>query len=934
MKNYFLYLLFFAFFTSLAEAKITPTRLRCEYLENPQVIDVLNPRLSWVNIADAGERGQVQTAWEIRVAGSNEKLLSNDADLWSSGKIPSKESNNIRYGGKPLSSRQECWWQVRTWDNQGKVSEWSEPAFWSMGLLKPEEWKAKWIGAPWQGEEALPDPPRGGRPATVPASGAAAGTVPAPAAAPAREWPPAAPMLRKSFSITKEVASARAYVTGLGFFEFYLNGKKIGDDVLVPNLTLYGKRPGLEKAGISVEDNFREYRVMYLSYDLTGLLNKGENVAGAMLGNGFYNAPINWTMSYGTPRFIGQIYIKYTDGTEDIILSDPSWKAAKGPIVMDLVYDGEYYDARLEQKGWAESGFDDSKWENAVVRKTPEGVMKAHMSPTDKVMEQIKPVSIIRNRDGKYHVDFGQEISGWVRISGVQGDAGRVIDFEYLSESSVGKNTYTLKGGTPESYSARFTWFVFREVVVSNWPGSLSADQIVAEAVYTDVETTATFETSNSLFNTINQIWWRSQTDNMHGGIASDCPHRERSPYTGDGQVACVTVMHNFDARSFYTKWIQDILGAQNPVTGYVPNGAPWQPGCGGGVAWGAAMNIMPWEFYVQYGDLDMLKNNYEGMKGYIKYMLTWTNKAGIMYSQAPDTSRPNRWLNLGDWCAPGQLPPDEMVHTFYLWRCADFTARTARVLAKPGEADEYQKLADKTRTAFMNKYFDREKGSYGKNGGNIFALRMGVPNEQYERVVAALKADIIANGGNLDTGIFGTQFFFEVLSENGLHEFAFEAMNKKTRPGYGWWVEQGATTTWEQWNGSGSRNHPMFGGGLVWFYRVLAGMNTDPEKPGYENIVFKPQPAGDVTFTNYSNLTPNGTASINWKKESGKILITVDVPVGSTGTVYVPVASSANVTESGKKIKDNKVIRFLRVDNGYAIYEVGSGTYSFESQI
>jgi alpha-L-rhamnosidase len=391
--------------------------------------------------------------------------------------------------------------------------------------------------------------------------------------------------------------------------------------------------------------------------------------------------------------------------------------------------------------------------------------------------------------------------------------------------------------------------------------------------------------------------------------------------------------MHNYDTRAFYTKWIQDIFGAQNPQTGYVPNGAPWQPGCGGGVAWGAAMIIMPWEFYLHYGDKDMLGNNYQGMKGYIKYMLTWTNKDGIMFSQAPDTAKPNRWMNLGDWCSPGKLPPDDMVHTFYLWRCADLTAKTAIVLGQNKEAEEFTKLAERTRKAFQNKYYDEVKGSYGPNGGNIFALKMGVPAEQYEKVIAALKSDIAANGGNLDTGIFGTQFFFEVLSENGLHELAFNAMNKKTQPGYGWWIEQGATTTWEQWNGSGSRNHPMFGGGIVWFYRVLAGLNTDPTKPGYQNIIFKPQPAGDVTYANYSNLTPNGTASINWKKENKRMLIEIEVPVGSTGTVYVPAATSKNVKEAGKKIKDNEVIKFLRVENGYAIYAVGSGKYKFETQ-
>ena len=644
-------------FSNTLQAKIVPTRLRCEYLQNPGVVDVVQPRLSWVNNAGKGERGQVQTAWEIKVASTKEKLQAGKADLWNSGKISSDQSTNIFYNGKLLTSRQDCWWQVRVCDKKGKISAWSEPAFWSMGLLSAEEWQAKWIGVPWQGEEALPKPKK--------------------------ELPPPAPLLRKSFVVNKEVVSARAYVTGLGFFELYLNGKKVSEDVMVPNLTLYGKRPGLEKNGIPVEDNFREYRVMYLSYDIKNMLKKGENVIGAILGNGFFNAPSGWTQSYGSPRFLGQIYITYADGSEQVIMSDQSWKVSKGPIVMDLVYDGEFYDARLEQPGWCAPGFDDSKWEQATLRKSPEGIMKAHMSPTDRVMESLAPIKIEKLGEGKYSVDFGQEISGWLHLLNVSAEAEHKTDIKYICESHVGANSYTFKGGAPESYAARFTWFVFRKVELTNWPGELKPEQLRAEAVYAEVETTGKFECSNPLFNTINKIWWRSQTDNMHGGIASDCPQRERSPYTGDGQAACVTVMHNFDARAFYTKWIQDILGAQNPNTGYVPNGAPWQPGCGGGVAWGAAMNIMPWEFYLHYGDIEMLKNNYEGMKEYIKYMSTWIDENGVMLSKAPDKNKPVYWMNLGDWVAPSKLPPEEMVHTFYLWHCADLPRKLQKHLAK-----------------------------------------------------------------------------------------------------------------------------------------------------------------------------------------------------------------------------------------------------------
>jgi len=314
--------------------------------------------------------------------------------------------------------------------------------------------------------------------------------------------------------------------------------------------------------------------------------------------------------------------------------------------------------------------------------------------------------------------------------------------------------------------------------------------------------------------------------------------------------------------------------------------------------------------------------------------MLTWTNEDGIMFSQAPEKAEPNQWINLGEWVAPGKLPPDDMVHTFYLWRCADLTARAAKALGKTDEANYYNILAEKTRKAFQHKYFDNEKGTYGPYGGNIFALKMGIPVDQKDRVIVALKADIQANGDHLDTGIFGTQFFFEVLSDNGLHELAYTVMNQRTQPGYGWWIEQGATTTWEEWDGKGSRNHPMFGGGITWFYRKLAGMNTDPDRPGYRHIVFRPQPAGDITFASYSNLTPYGPAAINWIKETGIFLMDISVPVGCTATVYIPASKADDVMGNGMKLKRSKDIAFQCMEDGYAVYNVSSGNYKFKSYL
>ncbi len=911
MKYLFLFSALLLFSANYSTAKITPVKLTCEYLENPAVVDVSQPRLAWINIADEGERGQKQTAWQVRVASSEKQL--NNPDLWAGNKVAGDQSTRIKYEGKTLKSRQECWWQVRVWDKNGDVSEWSEPAFWRMGLLNLSDWQAQWIGAPWQGEEALPFP--NDRRVHIP-----------------DQLPPPAPLFRKNFTVKKEIEKAVVYVTGLGYFELYLNGEKVGNDVLAPNFTNYSKRPNLSNRFIHLDDNFKEYKVMYLAYDVKNILSKGDNAIGGIVGNGFYNAASAWTEAFGSPRFIAQLHVTYTDGSAEVIATDKSWKASKSPILMDMVYYGEHYDARLEQPGWCTAGFDDSGWENVAIRKAPTGKLVAHTAHTDKVVEHLKPVRIEKNYEGNYIVDFGIEVSGWVKLTGVEAPAGHKIEIKYLSNNFSGDNSYIFSGKENQDYAARFNWFVFREVEIVNWKGELSPEQISAEVVHTFVEQPAVFETSNPLFNQINKIWKRSQTDNMHGGIASDCPHRERSAYTGDGQVSCVTVMHNFDAQSFYHKWIHDIIGAQNIETGYVPNAAPWQPGSGGGVAWGAAICIMPWEFYLHYGSKDILEDSYPAMKGYIRYMQTWVDDDGIMFSKRRgEDGKILKWFNLGEWVTPGELPPDDLVHTFYFWRCADFAAKSAKVLGKPDEAKKYSDLAETTKQAFHKRFYNAEKGSYGVAGSNIFALKMGVPKNQYKKVIKALKENIKANGGHLDTGIFGTQFFFEVLAENGMQELAYEAMNKKDEPGYGRWLELGATTTWEKWDTEGSHNHPMFGGGLVWYYRKLAGMDTDFNEPGYRHIIFRPQPAGDISFVKYHNNTSYGEAGIFWEKKNDKFSMEVTIPVGSRATVYVPAKQNQKVFESGKPASGSEFIKDAGETDGYKIFNVGSGNYLFE---
>jgi len=392
--------------------------------------------------------------------------------------------------------------------------------------------------------------------------------------------------------------------------------------------------------------------------------------------------------------------------------------------------------------------------------------------------------------------------------------------------------------------------------------------------------------------------------------------------------------MHNFSSAAFYEKWIRDIRDAQNIETGYVPNGAPWQPGCGGGVPWGAAMNIMSWEFYVHYGDMKMLEDNYFAMKEQVRYMLSWLTKDGTMFSQRTNinSDQPNYWLNLGDWSPAFKNPSDELVHTFYLWRCADFTARAAKALNRYDDQIYFSTIADDAKTSFHKQFYDAENKTYGDFGSNIFALVMGVPKEHYDDVVKTLYHEIVEKyNGSLNTGIFGTQFFFETLAAHGMNDIAYEAMNKRDYPSYGHWIEQGATVTWEQWDGKNSRNHPMFGGGLNWFYRTLAGVNTDENEPGYRHIIIKPELPEKLDHVYYSNVTPYGKVISEVKKNGGNRLeMNVSIPVGSYATVYIPVSENSVVTENDHVIETVADIETMGIENNCLIVRLKQGSYQF----
>lgn len=882
-----------------SQGDLLPENLVCEYLTNPQAIDSPAPRLEWVDrMVNDKVRGVQRTAYQIEASSSRKALLQGKADLWNSGKVNDSQSLRIPYGGLTLSAGKECWWRVRVWDQNDEVSEWSEPALWVAGL-PGKDWKAQWIGVPWQDDTALDELED--------------------------KTPPPAPLLRKTFQVKEGLQSARVWISGLGYYELSLNGQKVGDEVLVPNQTNYDHRSGLLERTVPVEDNFTQYKVMYLSYNLTDLLHKGENALGVILGNGFYNADQHWVKGYGSPRLLLQMHLTYEDGSQETIVSDPSWKVSKSAIVSDMIYQGEHYDARLEQDGWNTASFDDSQWEQAVLRKAPCGKLMAQNGPSDRVMETLQPKKIEKLEDGRYRIDFGEEISGWVRLKNVEGPAGQRIDIRYVCESKMGTNSYTLKGKGKENYATRFTWYVFREVEISGWPGELKEGQVLAEAVYSDVKQTASFECDNDLINTIHRIWRRSETDNMHGSVQSDCPHRERSAYTGDGQIVVDMVMETYDVRAFYNKWLDDMRGAQNPETGYVPNGAPWQPGCGGGPAWGAAINIMPWCFYWHYGDKEMLEKFYPHMVAQLGYMSQAVDSEGVM-----EMKDPCRWKNLGDWVAPGPLPNPAIVHTYFYWLCNKLTSHAAYALGKIEEGQKLDEEAERARQGFMKRFWNEETQGYGPYGGNVFALSMGVDEERLELVRKAVRKVIEDNDFHLDTGIFGTRLLFETLADHGMVDLAYQIINQRTQPSFGWWIEQGATTTWEQWDGNNSRNHPMFGGSLVWLQRCLAGIRLMDNAPAYSQILIKPIIPEGLNRASYQIETVRGLVGNSWKREGERFEMTTIVPVGCTAYVYLPYQEGKQWMESNAPLKETEYLKVLDTEDGFIGVELTSGTYHF----
>ncbi|HEY1686119.1 MAG TPA: glycoside hydrolase family 78 protein [Tepidisphaeraceae bacterium] len=892
--------------------------LKCQSLNNPLGIDQPIPLLSWQIESD--QRGQRETAYQILVASTPDKLKAGHADLWDTGKVASDQSIEVPYGGSKLTSGEAVYWKVRIWNKDGKASAWSKPAYWSMGLLNPSDWSAKWIGH----DEAAPasaseqDESKGG----------------------GRRLP--ARYLRKEFTAAKPIRRAMVYFSGLGSSELYVNGKKIGNAVLSPALSDYTKR------------------VYYVTYDVTDSLKKGENALGVILGNGRFYAPRSnyptHTVSYGYPKLLLQLQIEYADGSANTIVSDPSWHlSTNGPILANNEYDGEEYDARREMTGWSEPDYKEFNWNSANLVDAPGGIMSAEMMDPIRVTGTIKPISMHEVHPGVFIYDLGQNMVGWCRVKAT-GAAGQTVSMRFAERlqpdgtlyvdnlrSARVTDRYTLKGNSTETWEPRFTYHGFRFVELTGFPGKPKLNSIEGRVVNDDVASAGDFACSKPILNSIyHNIVWGVRGN--YRSMPTDCPQRdERQGWMGDRSAECRGETYIFQNRNLYAKWVNDMADAQH-ADGSVPDVCPaYWPLYNDDVVWPSTFVIAPNGMLDQFGDTRTIQQHYPQMVKWIDRMSTYITDNVMPRDQ------------YGDWCVPPEDP--KLIHskdparqtakpilgTTYFYHCLQLMSRYATLLNHPEDAKRFDALAERLKNGLNKQFLNRNLGQYDNGAQTTSVLPLAfnmVPADAHQAVFNHL-VDKITKGTDMHigTGLVGGQWLNRVLTANGRPDIAYAIATQTTYPSWGYMVEHGATTVWELWNGDtgdpgmNSGNHVMLVGDLtIWFYESLAGIKPDPMHPGFKHIIMRPTPVGDLTWVKATHNGPYGQILSEWKHEGNKFLWHVIVPPNSSATLYFPTSDTQSIQEGGKQIKDVPDITIANGTLSSRALNIPAGDYHFES--
>ena len=849
--------------------------LRCEHQENPDGIDVLYPILSWQISPGSGNISQ--SAFQLLVATSIDKLDTIRADVWNSGKVISDNSVTLQYAGKKLESGKEYFWKVKIWDQEGNLSSWSTPATWSMGLLSLDDWKARWISYPRSQASALP-------------------------------------YFRKIVNLKWPVKRAMAYVSGLGYFELYVNGKKIGDHVLDPAQTNYDKY------------------AFYVTYPIASSLTNGMNTFGVMLGEGWYSQEKVWgrMMKYGEPILICQIVIEYLNGEKETLVSDTSWKWTEGPVISANVYAGETYDARREIPDWCRFSPDDTRWKNALVADRFPPVLCSQPLPPIRKMKEILTQKLFQTKKGIWVFDLGRNFAGWARIC-LNEPAGTAIKIrtseelnpdQSLNTKTIGSEatgvdqceTYICKGNGEETWEPRFTYHGFRYAEVTGLTFEPTLATLTGVQVYSSVKTAGSFECSSEQINQLHQMAVQTVTSNLHG-FSSDCPTREKCGWLGDAHTVAPMSMCNFDMESFWIKYLHDIRSSasitlntlfhksENKVfyNDFKSAGIPFMiaPGkrwCGAASPdWGTALVQIPWYLYLQYGNYSILKDFYPDMKIWVDY-LEKLSKNNIIEQ------------GLGDWCPPGSNTtidcPYQLSSTSFYYLDLSIMEKSARILNKDNEAEAWSRTKQMVKEAFIKRFYHKNLHTFGSQTANSLALDFGLAPEGEEKLISdAIAADVITkHQGFYHAGIFGLPRVFASLCRYGNEETAYKILTKEGNPGFDrMWKVYNATTLWEVLPVDNyypeenpgirgeSHNHPMQAGFDAWFFEGIAGINSSEDFPGFKQTIFRPYLTSFLKFAKASYSSSYGNIVSDWKWEGKNFIWNFEIPANTSGKIYIP---------------------------------------------
>ena len=896
-------------------ASLKPAALRTEYQVNPLGIDETQPRLSWQVASD--RRGEAQTAYQILVASSPQLLQRDQGDLWDSGKVTGDETIGTAYAGKPLVSQEHCYWKVRVWGRSGD-SMWSPPAEWSMGLLKPEDWSAGWIGFD---EERLQLASRFSTTNTADARKA-------------EPYLPPVPYLRKTFQSDRPVIRATLYASALGLVEAHLNGQRVSDDFFTPGWTDYDKR------------------VHYRTYDVTKLVRRGGNTLGAILADGWYSGYVGFGGKrdyYGKlPRVRLQLQLDYADGTSVIVGTGPDWKAATGPLLEADFLKGETYDARRELDGWDRPGFNDDHWQPVVVDNAVHPLMQAHPGPPVRVIAEFKARTISEPKPGVYVLNLGQNFAGIARLR-IHGQPGQKITLRFAERLSPDGNIYTTnlrsaratdtyicKGSGIEVWEPRFTFHGFQYIEVTGLNSAPTDDMIVGLALSSDTPVVGSFACSDPMLNQLHRnIYWTQRANFID--IPTDCPQRdERLGWTGDAQVYVRTATLNCDVEAFYTKWLVDLDEDGQRADGEFPMVAPVKvAGDDGGPAWADAGVVCPWTIYDVYGDRRILERHYGAMTNFIAFCQN-RSKADLL--------PPDKYHCFGDWLNIHDDTPKDVICTAYFAYSTKLTAQAAEVLGKTDDAARYNDLFNRIKAAF-NKAYVTDTGTVqgDTQTGYVLALKFDLVDGERARLAAEhLVANIAKRDWHLSTGFIGTKDLMLVLARIGRNDVAYRLIYNDTFPSWGFSIKQGATSIWERWDGwtpekgfqdpgMNSFAHYSFGAVYQWMVENIGGIRSDG--PSYKHLIIAPQLNDRLAHavTGYDSI--RGRVETKWKNTGGKFSLDVTIPANTSATVFLPSRAASDfsgITESGRPLASAKGVKLLRSENGCAVLEVESGSYHF----